>query len=121
MVCVCFKTRCDTFCSGGFRQRRCGYCDSFGIASAKRHASRKRRLKWRSWKRSLGWIPFKMRFLKLDADSISYLKRHYRLPRWRGLLALFRPDAHWSPALAEWEHLRWAREQGMPVPRRHPA
>ena len=45
-----------------------------------------------------------------------YLKRHYRLPWWRGLLASFWPDAGWSPALQEWRHLEWARAQGMPVP-----
>jgi IS605 OrfB family transposase len=44
----------------------------------KRYASRKRRLKWRSRKRSLGWVPFKLRFLKLDDDSLTYLKRRYR-------------------------------------------
>ncbi len=45
-----------------------------------------------------------------------YLKRHYRLGWWRGLLATLWPDAGWSPALAEWQHLRWAREFGLPVP-----
>src|SRR5439155_10151927 len=45
---------------------------------AKRKASHKRRLKWRSRKRSLGWVPFKMRFLKLDGESLTYLKRRYR-------------------------------------------
>jgi putative transposase len=45
---------------------------------AKRKASHKRRLKWRSRKRSLGWIPFKLRFLKLEDDSLTYLKRRYR-------------------------------------------
>jgi heptose I phosphotransferase len=45
-----------------------------------------------------------------------YLKRHYRLPRWRGLLAAVWPDAGWSPALEEWQHLEWARAQGVPVP-----
>jgi Lipopolysaccharide kinase (Kdo/WaaP) family len=45
-----------------------------------------------------------------------YLKRHYRLPRWRGLLAALWPDAGWSPAVEEWEHLEWARAQGVPVP-----
>jgi putative transposase len=45
---------------------------------AKRKASHKRRLKWRSRKRSLGWMPFKLRFLKLDDDSLTYLKRRYR-------------------------------------------
>jgi len=47
---------------------------------------------------------------------VVYLKRHYRLPRWPGLLALAWPGAGRSPALQEWEHLRWAREHGLPVP-----
>src|SRR5207244_2926620 len=45
-----------------------------------------------------------------------YLKRHYRLSWWRGMLAAFWPDAGWSPAVQEWQHLEWARSQGMPVP-----
>jgi heptose I phosphotransferase len=56
----------------------------------------------------------------LEADGgrrlVVYLKRHYRLPRWQGLMALFRPDGRWSPALQEWDHLRWARDAGLPVP-----
>jgi heptose I phosphotransferase len=45
-----------------------------------------------------------------------YLKRHYRLRRRDGLLALLWPGRAWSPAVQEWEHLRWAQEQGLPVP-----
>jgi heptose I phosphotransferase len=45
-----------------------------------------------------------------------YLKRHYRLPRWRGLLATLWPNAGWSPAVQEWRHLEWAKQRGMPVP-----
>jgi heptose I phosphotransferase len=47
---------------------------------------------------------------------VVYLKRHYRLPRLHGWLALLRPDGGWSPALQEWEHLAWARACGLPVP-----
>jgi heptose I phosphotransferase len=59
--------------------------------------------------------------LLLDAPQGSgrlgvYLKRHYRLSRWRGLLAALWPRGAWSPALQEWEHLEWARSQGFPVP-----
>jgi heptose I phosphotransferase len=57
--------------------------------------------------------------LVLESEGRSlvvYLKRHYRLPWWHGLLALLRPGAGWSPALQEWEHLRWARAQRLPVP-----
>jgi heptose I phosphotransferase len=55
----------------------------------------------------------------LDADGqrlVVYLKRHYRLPRWLGLLATLHPGAGWSPAVQEWKHLEWARAGGMPVP-----
>jgi transposase len=39
----------------------------------------KRRLKWRSRKKSLGWIPFKVRAIKLIDDAITYLGRVFRL------------------------------------------
>jgi heptose I phosphotransferase len=45
-----------------------------------------------------------------------YLKRHYKLPWWQGLLATLWPSAGWSPALREWRHLEWARAEGLPVP-----
>jgi hypothetical protein len=48
---------------------------------------------------------------------VVYLKRHYELPRWRGLLAALVPGRVWSPGLQEWEHLGWARANGFPVPR----
>jgi heptose I phosphotransferase len=55
--------------------------------------------------------------LHADGRKLSvYLKRHYRLPRWRGLLALFWPDAGWSPAMQEWRNLEWAHREGLPVP-----
>ena len=41
-----------------------------------------------------------------------YLKRHYRLPWWRGLLAPLWPGGGWSPALQEWQHLERARWRG---------
>ncbi|HEY1378754.1 MAG TPA: lipopolysaccharide kinase InaA family protein [Gemmataceae bacterium] len=47
---------------------------------------------------------------------VVYLKRHYRLSWWTGLLALVRPGQGWSPAVQEWQHLEWARSQGLPVP-----
>ena len=53
---------------------------------------------------------------KGERRLVVYLKRHYRLPWWHGLLATLRRGASWSPAMQEWEHLQWARAQGMPVP-----
>lgn len=46
-----------------------------------------------------------------------FLKRHYRLPWWRGVLATLAPDRAWSPGLQEWQRLTWAASQGLPVPR----
>ena len=55
--------------------------------------------------------------LEAGGERLSvYLKRHHRLPRWRGLLAGLWPGAGWSPALIEARHLEWARRQGVPVP-----
>ena len=51
-----------------------------------------------------------------DRRLVVYLKRHYRLSRWSGLLALVRPGRGWSPAVQEWDHLEWAGAAGMPVP-----
>jgi heptose I phosphotransferase len=46
-----------------------------------------------------------------------YLKRHYRLPWWRGLLATLFPFGNWSPAFHERHNLNWAIGQGFRVPR----
>jgi hypothetical protein len=55
--------------------------------------------------------------LESDGRSLAvYLKRHYRLPWWHGLLATLWPGKGWSPALVEAQHLEWARQQGLPVP-----
>lgn len=48
---------------------------------------------------------------------VVYLKRHYELPRSRGWLAVLFPGRAWSPGLEEYEHLAWARANGLPVPR----
>lgn len=56
--------------------------------------------------------------LVLETDGrrlVVYLKRHYRLPWWQGLLALISGRSV-SPGMEEWEHLEWARSQGIPVP-----
>jgi hypothetical protein len=56
--------------------------------------------------------------VKADGRQLSvYLKRHYRLPWWNGILATFMPTRAWSPGLQEWQHLVWAKAQGLPVPR----
>lgn len=55
---------------------------------------------------------------KTDGRILNlFLKRHYVLPRWQGLLAALLPRRTFSPGLAEWEHLCWARDHGLPVAR----
>lgn len=48
---------------------------------------------------------------------VVYLKRHNVLPGLDGLMARLAPRWAWSPALQEWQHLRWASELGIPVPK----
>jgi heptose I phosphotransferase len=47
---------------------------------------------------------------------VVYLKRHYELPLWRGLLAALWPSGDWSPAMQERCNLEWAKSHGLPVP-----
>jgi heptose I phosphotransferase len=55
--------------------------------------------------------------IEADGQRLAvYLKRHYFLPWWQGLLAAIWPSCNWSPASQEWEHLEWARAAGLPVP-----
>ncbi len=56
----------------------------------------------------------------LDADGkqlVVYLKRHYRLSLWHGLLATLWPGGNWSPAMQECRNLEWANKQGLSVPK----
>jgi heptose I phosphotransferase len=58
--------------------------------------------------------------LQLSANGSEltvFLKRHHRISWWRGLLAALLPGSGWSPGFQEWDHLEWARQQGVPVPR----
>lgn len=48
---------------------------------------------------------------------VVYLKRHYKLPRKDGWLATLFPRKAWSPGLEEYEHLAWAAQNGLPVPK----
>ncbi len=55
--------------------------------------------------------------LQHDGQTIPvYLKRHYRFSWLEKIRALIAPKSAWSPAWLEWEHLQWARTQGIPVP-----
>ena len=51
-----------------------------------------------------------------DRNLAVYLKRHYQLPRWRGLMMALWPGRDWSPAFQERSRLGWAAAHGIPVP-----
>src|SRR5262245_3802743 len=44
------------------------------------------------------------RVFNTDGRTLTvYLKRHYRLPWWHGLLATLFPNRAWAPGLREWQ------------------
>jgi putative transposase len=45
----------------------------------RRRQFKKIKLKWRSRKRSLGWIPFKAAYIRLDGDAVTYCGHCFRL------------------------------------------
>src|SRR5215510_14129709 len=45
----------------------------------RRKQCKKLKLKWRSKKRSLGWIPFKAAYIKLAGDTVTYCGHRFRL------------------------------------------
>ncbi len=56
--------------------------------------------------------------LQCEDKTLSvYLKRHYELPRWCGLLTALWPEGDWSPAMREYRNLQWAIGEGLPVPK----
>lgn len=45
----------------------------------RRRQFKKIKLKWRSRKRSLGWIPFKAAYIRLQGDTVTYCGHRFRL------------------------------------------
>ncbi len=56
-----------------------------------------------------------------DRTLVVYLKRHFELPRRHTWLARLFPSRSYSPGWQEFEHLKWAAAQGLPVPAVHAA
>ncbi len=50
-----------------------------------RSKAKRSRLRWRSYKVNLGWIPFKASAIKVEDDSFIFMKRKYRFWKSRGL------------------------------------
>lgn len=58
------------------------HSDTIGVISAeyvsRRNQYRKKKLSWRSKKRSLGWVPFKGRYFKVKEDTIKFYGTTFR-------------------------------------------
>lgn len=67
-----------------------------------RRQAKKIKLHWRSRTRSLGWIPFKTRFLKIAGDSIRYLGRRFRFWLSRPIEGIMKTGSFTQDACGHW-------------------
>ena len=67
-----------------------------------RRQAKKIKLHWRSRKRSLGWVPFKTRFLKIAGDSIRYLGRRFRFWLSRPIIGALKTGSFTQDACGHW-------------------
>lgn len=67
-----------------------------------RQQFRKRRLSWRSRKRHLGWIPFKVNGIKLIGDAIRYAGRLFRLWLSRDVEGVIKEGSFTQDARGRW-------------------
>lgn len=63
---------------------------------------KKAKLKWRSAKRSLGWIPFKASGVSLDGDSIIYQKKAYRFWKSQEIEGKIKTGSFCQDAMGRW-------------------
>lgn len=70
--------------------------------SDRRRASKKRKLSWRSYKRSLSWIPFNGQTIKVVGDSIVYNGRRFRFWRSRQIEGKIKSGSFTQNAQGHW-------------------
>jgi hypothetical protein len=68
----------------------------------RKQTTRKIRLKWRSRKRSLGWIPFKGRCVLVRNDEVTYKGRHIRFWHSRPLQGTLKTGSFAQDAYGHW-------------------
>jgi IS605 OrfB family transposase len=68
----------------------------------RRRQFKKIKLKWRSRKRSLGWIPFKAAYIRLHDDTITYCGHHFRLWLSRPVNGVLRTGSFTQDARGRW-------------------
>jgi putative transposase len=68
----------------------------------RRRQFHKIKLKWRSTKRSLGWIPFKAAYIRLEGDAVTYCGHHFRLWLSRPLEGTLKTGSFTQDARGRW-------------------
>jgi IS605 OrfB family transposase len=68
----------------------------------RRKQAKKLRLKWRSQKRSLGWIPFKGRCIRVEDDTVVYKGRRFRLWLSRPIAGTIKTGSFGQDAQGRW-------------------
>jgi transposase len=68
----------------------------------RRRQFKKIKLKWRSRKRSLGWIPFKAAYIKLLGDTITYCGHRFRLWLSRPVEGVIKTGSFTQDARGRW-------------------
>jgi putative transposase len=68
----------------------------------RRRQFHKIKLKWRSTKRSLGWIPFKAAYIRLKGDTITYCGHRFRLWLSRPVEGVIKTGSFTQDARGRW-------------------
>lgn len=68
----------------------------------RRKQFKKIKLKWRSKKRSLGWIPFKAAYIKLQDDTLTYCGHRFRLWLSRSVDGVIKTGSFTQDARGRW-------------------
>jgi putative transposase len=68
----------------------------------RRRQFKKLKLKWRSRKRSLGWIPFKARYIHLEGDTVTYCGVRFRFWLSRAILGTIKTGSFTQDARGRW-------------------
>ncbi len=68
----------------------------------RRKQCKKIKLKWRSHKRSLGWIPFKAAYIRLHGDTVTYCGQRFRLWLSRPMAGVVKTGSFSQDACGHW-------------------
>jgi IS605 OrfB family transposase len=68
----------------------------------RRRQFKKIRLKWRSRKRSLGWIPFKAAYIRVDGATVTYCGQRFRLWLSRPIVGTIKTGSFTQDSRGRW-------------------